>query len=278
MNNPLKFTDPSGWYVAYGSNTTGRIVYGPNINLCSTGNYDAIEGCMVGFPDGGGGGGGCSVGGGGSSTPAFGPQLIWVQGPNGVGAFVKNSDIKTYKPVYGVATINGSFNEFYFIGWEQVKPVDAKTNGSNNSQGLGEIDVDKTLRYVGTAATMLDLTKTEIDVARGLGATSKVLLVVSKDLGPFCYVATGVNTISDVRALRNREMSLARFSYNSTGIAVGIGVTAFTGDPLIGGLAGGAFVAGQQIYDATIFTIDKISQFCSDFNNAVGLGIWYPGK
>ena len=65
MNNPLKYTDPSGWYVAYGSCTTGRIVYGPNINLCSTGNYDALEGCMVGFPDGGGGGGGCTISSGG---------------------------------------------------------------------------------------------------------------------------------------------------------------------------------------------------------------------
>jgi hypothetical protein len=143
----------------------------------------------------------------------------------------------------------------------------------SSSSGQGRIDVDKTLSFIGTGATLLDGIKTEVDIARELGATSKVLPFISKALGPVGYVAIGVNTISDIRDYHNSELSGERFSWRTAGTVVGIGVTIYFG-AMPGSVAGGLFYVGEKSYDAVNLFIDKVSEAAADIQS----GRWIPGQ
>lgn len=122
------------------------------------------------------------------------------------------------------------------------------------------------------------MTQTEIDLARDLGATSKLLPIASKVLGPAGYLGAVVNTVHDVMALQSGEMSVAKFSYKFTGTALGIAVTLYTANPILGALVGGSFQAGQIMYDGAIFAIDKASQFLGNCESALSYGKWVPGR
>jgi hypothetical protein len=74
MNNPLKYTDPSGWYVATGTDF-GRDI----IELRGVTFYDYGVGSPGNFSSGSG------------SNTSIGSQLTLVEGPNG-SAWVNNSE------------------------------------------------------------------------------------------------------------------------------------------------------------------------------------------
>jgi hypothetical protein len=77
--------------------------------------------------------------------------------------------------------------------------------------------------------------------------------------------------------MKSGEISGSRFSYRTVGTGIGIGVGIYVG-AVPGAIVGGGFWAGKQMYNGIIFSIDKISQFSSDFNRAVSSGTWYPGR
>ena len=158
-------------------------------------------------------------------------------------------------------------------GYEaQIKGVDARVYSSG-----GGIDFDKTLGYIGGGLSMLDMTKTGIDIAREYGATSKLLPIASKVLGPAGYLGAGVNTVHDVMALQSGDISTGRFSYRTVGTGIGLGVGISVG-AIPGALVGGLSWAGEQMYDGAIFAIDKISQFFGNCASALNSGQWIPGN
>jgi len=114
---------------------------------------------------------------------------------------------------------------------------------------------------------------------RFLGATRNVIG------GASTYVGTPLSIGLNANSLYNGEIGVGTFSYRTTGdisaVVGGIYIGAQFGGPW--GAAGGALITGtfwvgEQIYDALIFTRDKIGQFSNDFNNAVSSGTWYPGR
>jgi hypothetical protein len=152
-----------------------------------------------------------------------------------------------------------------------------KDDKKGESTTSNEHKVDKALKGAAIGTALLDWTKTEIDITIDLGATSKILSTTSEILGPISNIGVAVNTVSDIRELQSGKISAARFSYNTTGTAVGLAVTAFTADPILGALAGGVFVAGQQIYDGISMVADKTRDFLYDFENSIGK-TWIPGQ
>jgi hypothetical protein len=154
LNNPLRYTDPSGYFQV------------PNYSFESQDLSERGSGGGVSLYDG-------YVMGVGLDNPGwtpYAPTYTLIQGSNG-NVWVTNEDLTVYKPVYGVATINGYFNSFYIKGWQEVKPVaipkDPAGQGANNSKAAWDIastatgvlgtgsDIAKESGYVTTIGTNL---------------------------------------------------------------------------------------------------------------------------
>jgi RHS repeat-associated protein len=85
--------------------------------------------------------------------------------------------------------------------------------------------------------------------------------------------------------LNKESIGGGKFAYRTAG-----DLSSVAGGSLIGSMRGGPqgaiggtiitalFWAGEQLYDGAIFGIDQISIYCSDFNRAISSGTWYPGR
>ncbi len=113
----------------------------------------------------------------------------------------------------------------------------------------------------------------------GMSANVKAISrlgTASKYLGAAGYGAAIVGTGLDINAYRNGQLSGARLSYNTLGTAVGIGVGIGVG-AVPGAAAGGAFYAGQQLYDGYNWWVGQMSIYLTDFENGLKSG-WFPGR
>lgn len=137
------------------------------------------------------------------------------------------------------------------------------------------IDGDK-VGFVGTVATIVDYGYTGNELLKDIGNKSITFgAKTGKVLNSAEYFAAGASTSLDYKSMKCGEISGSIFSYRTVGTGIGVGVGIYVG-AVPGTIVGGAFWAGEQMYNGIIFSIDKLSQLSNDFNRAVGSGTWHP--
>lgn len=147
-----------------------------------------------------------------------------------------------------------------------------------SAAGQGGINVDKVVGYVGAIAATIDYTYTANEVLKEISTKAvNVGAKTGKVLGSAGYVAAGASTYINYRSMNDGEISTSLFSYRTVGTGVAIGVGIYVG-AVPAALVGGSVWVGEQMYNGVSLAIDKINQFCNDFNTAVSSGKWYPGK
>lgn len=103
---------------------------------------------------------------------------------------------------------------------------------------------------------------------RALGTTGKVLG------GAANWVGAPINTLIDYNSMKKGEISGGRFSYRTTGTAVGIVVGAYVG-AIPGAAIGGSFWAGEKMYDGYMQWQTQMSIYLTNLENGLKSG-WVP--
>ena len=242
MNNPLRYTDPSGWYVAAGSNSFGRFVYGPNINLCNTGNYENVVGGGGGGGAGGFGYGTAAYSGGGSSGSFF-QQLAQAANnilnsnlPDGVYNLTSiNNNNGTYEFSYNYnfrATININAAEAYRNRDAQIRYDNSLIAGPGGKPSTGKTR----LEAMNEALAAFGIATSGVESFTGANASSRIVyytmdgtkawISTEKVLGLLRSAgiyAIGLGTAVDVTLSLSGEQS-----WGKTGLNTAIGVIAFS--------------------------------------------------
>jgi len=320
LNNPLRYTDPSGWFAAAADQYWNM---GKDIT-----DFISFSGRRASSLDGAGGGG-QGWGGNGGVLPAWygGGDYgdFWRQMYSSVNHLC-NSNVTD--GVYSLSNIdfsNGTFKfSFNYLTqatielnrdiaiYQKVKAFYEKMSQAAASNiGYGKSFVDPTDPPAGQEGNYLGSTNKLLNgagyVSGGIGAAQigmfeyRCSLSLSSKIGTFSkfsttykflgftqkllghastYVGAPISIYCDYQALKSDKIGVIRFTYRQ----IGLGSSIATGFAIAGpwGAAGGATVAGgfwvgEQLYNGVTFAIDMISQFSSDFNNAVSSGSWHPG-
>lgn len=105
---------------------------------------------------------------------------------------------------------------------------------------------------------------------RALGTTGKVLG------GAANWVGAPIKTLIDYNSMKKGEISGGRFSYRTTGTAVGIVVGAYVG-AIPGAAIGDSFWAGEKMYDGYMQWQTQMSIYLTNLENGLKSG-WVPGR
>ena len=273
LNNPLKFTDPSGntWWSKFWNwmnehpTQVGFSTGGPNgpVYFASFGvNGNTNIGVGVNPQTGQVGVGNNSSGFYNFYFPGYNYDVAAQNFVNKTLPNVRAQYGDEWRAADGLGTTNNWLNGAGYL------------SGGIGAVQIGMLDYRSSLHLSSKIGTFSRFSSTY----RTLGATSKVLgRTANWGGGP-------LTTYLDYRAMQSGEISSSRFAYRTTGTIGSIGggylIGLVAGNPW--GAAGGVFigagfVAGEYIYDGTSYVWNETLRQISNFNKGIESG-WYPGR